>query len=108
MKRSNIYLGGTLTLMSIFKVEQAIAALPATAFLQILKESVISRIARSDDFNVYLPLIFDVEDHISVLFVFLYLLVRCLADVRDCYSGCLNETSTNMYYYRSRTKQDKR
>lgn len=85
----NIYLGSTLTLMSIFKVEQAIAALPATALLQILEEGVVSRVARSDDFDVYLPLIFDIKDHISVLFVFLYLLVRRLANVRDCHSGCL-------------------
>lgn len=100
MKRSNIYLGSTLTLMGIFKVEQAIAAFPATALLQILEEGVISRIARSDNFDVYLSLIFDVENHISVLFVFLYLLVRCLANIRDCHSGCLNETLTNIDYYR--------
>lgn len=83
------YLGSTLTLMGIFKIEQAITALSAAAFLQIFEEGVVSRVARSDDFDIYLPFVFDVEDHISVLFVFLYLFVRCLANVCDCYSRCL-------------------
>lgn len=83
------YLGSTLTLMGIFKIEQAITALSAAAFLQIFEEGVVSRVARSDDFDIYLSFVFDVEDHISVLFVFLYLFVRCLANVCDCYSRCL-------------------
>lgn len=112
---TNNYLGCTLTLMSIFEIEQAITTLSAAALLQILEEGVVSRVARSDDFNVYLPLIFDVEDHISMLFVFLYLLVRRLANVRDCHSRCLmkhrethitanherneiNDDSTNAWY----------
>lgn len=75
--------------MGIFKIEQAVTALSAAAFLQIFEEGVVSRVARSDDFDIYLSFVFDVEDHISVLFVFLYLFVRCLANVCDCYSGCL-------------------
>lgn len=77
--------------MSIFKIEQAVTALPAATLLQILEEGVVSRVARSDDFDIYLSFIFDIEDHISVLFVFLYLFVRCLANVRDCYSRCLEK-----------------
>ncbi|EZA51778.1 hypothetical protein X777_09535, partial [Ooceraea biroi] len=83
------YLRSTLTLMSILEIKQPITTLPATALLQILEEGIVSRVTRSDDFDVYLPFIFDVEDHISMLFVFFYLLVRCLANIRDCHSRCL-------------------
>lgn len=92
--------------MSVFKIEQAITALPAAALLQIFEEGVVSRVARSDDFDIYLSFVFDIEDHISVLFVFLYLFVRCLANVRDCYSRCLEKTSMGINYCRCSEKNE--
>lgn len=77
--------------MSIFEIEKAVATFSATTFLQIFEESVVSCVARSDNFNVNLLLVFNVKDYISMLFVFFNLLVRRLTNVGYCYSGCLNK-----------------
>lgn len=77
--------------MSILKVEEAIAALAAAALLQILEESVVGGVARSNHLDVDLLFVFDVEDYISVFLIFLYLLVSRLADIRNSYSWRLEK-----------------
>lgn len=75
--------------MSIFEIVKAIATFSTTTLLQVFKESIVSCVARSDDFNIDLLLVFNVKDYISMLFVFFNLLVCCLTNIGYCYSGCL-------------------
>lgn len=78
-----------MTLVSVLKVEKAVAALAGAALLQVLEEGVVGGFAISNNLDVDLLLVLDVEDDVSVLLVLFDLLVGGLADVCYGYSGCL-------------------
>lgn len=72
--------------MHVLEVVETVAALAGAAGLQIRQEGIILLVAGTYHLNVDLPLVFDVEDHIAVLFVLFDLFVCGLADVRYCYA----------------------
>ena len=75
--------------MSILKIVETITALAASTFLEILEESIVDSVARSNHFDIDLLLVLDVKDHVPMLLVLLYFLVRRLTNVGNCYTGRL-------------------
>lgn len=82
--------------MSILKVEEAVTALAASALLEILEEGIVRGVARSDNLDVDLLLVLDVENYVSMLLVLLDFLVRRLTNVGHGHTGCLKHKSYNV------------
>lgn len=84
--------------MSIFEIEETVAAFAGAALLQILEEGVVGRVTISDHLYVDLLLVFDIKDYISVLLIFLDPFVDRLADVCYGYSWRLKDRKKKMKY----------